>query len=74
VWKKEAATFNTDMWKIAQSELQTTALARPATPGFREYEDILRVALRDMQQPGSDVKTLLTQAAQKIDRELQKYK
>ena len=73
VWQKEAATFSIDMWKIAQSELQTTALARPATPGFREYEDILRVALRDMQS-GGNVKDTLTAAATKIDREIAKYK
>ena len=73
VWQKEATTFSTDMWKIVQSEMQSTALARPATPGFREYEDILRVALRDM-QAGGNVKNMLTTAAQKIDREIAKYK
>lgn len=73
VWQKEPATFSSDMWKIVQSEMQTTALARPATPGFREYEDILRVALRDM-QAGGNVKDMLTAAAAKIDREIAKYK
>ena len=73
VWQKESATFANDMWKIAQSEMQNTALARPATPGFREYEDILRVTLRDMQS-GGNVKDMLTAAAQKIDREIAKYK
>ena len=73
VWSKESATFSGDMWKIVQSEMQSTALARPATPGFREYEDILRVTLRDMQS-GGNVKDMLTAAAQKIDRELAKYK
>jgi ABC-type glycerol-3-phosphate transport system substrate-binding protein len=73
VWSKESATFSSDMWKIVQSEMQSTALARPATPGFREYEDILRVTLRDMQS-GGNVKDRLTAAAQKIDRELAKYK
>lgn len=73
VWQKDPATFNTDMWKIVQSEMQSTALARPATPGFREYEDILRVALRDM-QAGGNVQQMLTAAAQKIDREVAKYK
>ena len=73
VWQKENATFSSDMWKIAQSEMQNTALARPATPGFREYEDILRVTLRDMQS-GGNVKDMLTAAAQKIDREIAKYK
>ncbi len=73
VWDKEAATFNTDMWKIVKSEMQSTALSRPATPGFREYEDILRVALRDM-QAGGNVQQMLTAAAQRIDREIAKYK
>ena len=73
VWPREAATFNTDLWRIAQAELDSTALPRPATPGFREYEDILRVSLRDMQAGGS-VSQSLTAAAQKMDRELAKYK
>lgn len=73
VWQREAATFNSDLWRIAQTELDSTALPRPATPGFREYEDILRVALRDMQAGGSVAQTL-TGAAQKMDRELAKYK
>lgn len=73
VWQKEATTFSSDMWKIVQSEMQNTALARPATPGFREYEDILRVALRDM-QAGGNVQQMLTAAAGKIDREVAKYK
>ena len=73
VWGKEPDTFKADMWKIAQHELQSTALPRPATPGFREYEDILRVALRDI-QGGGGVQGILTAAAQKIDREIAKYK
>jgi len=73
VWQREAALFNTDLWRIAQSELDSTALPRPATPGFREYEDILRVTLRDL-QAGGNVAQALTGAAQKMDRELAKYK
>ncbi len=73
VWEREAKTFDTDLWRIVKHEAQNTALPRPATPGFREYEDILRVALRDM-QAGGDVKAMLTAAAQKIDREIAKYK
>lgn len=73
VWDKEATTFNTDMWKIVRAEMQSTALARPATPGWREYEDILRVTLRDL-QAGGNVQQALTSAAQKIDREVAKYK
>lgn len=73
VWDKMGDTFATDMWRIARAELDTTALPRPATPGFREYEDVLRVALRDI-QTGADVKGTLTAAAQKIDREIAKYR
>ncbi len=73
VWDKMGDTFSTDMWRIARAELDTTALPRPATPGFREYEDALRIALRDI-QTGADVKATLTTAAQKIDRDIAKYR
>jgi fructooligosaccharide transport system substrate-binding protein len=73
IWQREAATFNTDMWKIVQHELDATAVPRPATPGFREYEDVLRVALRDI-QTGANVQQALTAAATRIDREIAKYK
>jgi fructooligosaccharide transport system substrate-binding protein len=73
VWDKMGDTFSSDMWRIVRAELDLTALPRPATPGFREYEDVLRVALRDI-QTGADVKATLTAAAQKIDREIAKYR
>ncbi len=73
VWEKEAKTFDSDMWRIARYELDHTAVPRPATPGFREYEDVLRVALRDI-TTGADVEATLKAAALKIDRELQKYR
>lgn len=74
VWEREAKTFDTDMWRIVKHEAENTALPRPATPGFREYEDICGVALRDM-QAGGDVKAMLSAAAQKIDcGEIAKYK
>lgn len=65
--------FNTDMWKIVQYELENTAVPRPFTPGYREYEDLLLKALKDIQQ-GADVKARLTEAATAIDAELVKYK
>lgn len=73
VWDKEAASFNSDLWRIAKYDVQNTAMPRPATPGFREYEDIVRVALRDIQS-GANVQQTLTAAAQRIDREIAKYK
>ena len=73
VWEKEAATFTNDLWKIARYDVQNTAVTRPSTPGYREYEDLLRVALRDIQS-GANVQQTLSAAAQKIDREIVKYK
>lgn len=73
VWEREAQTFQTDLWKVARFDVQNTAVTRPATPGWREYEDLLRVALRDIQS-GANVQQTLTAAAQKIDREIAKYK
>jgi multiple sugar transport system substrate-binding protein len=73
VWEKEASSFTSDLWKIAKYDVQNTAVPRPATPGFREYEDIVRVALRDIQS-GANAQQILTAAAQKIDREIAKYK
>lgn len=73
IWDVEKATFDTEMWRFVRHELDNTAVPRPATPGFREYEDLVRVALRDI-QTGADVKGALTAAAQRIDREMQKYR
>jgi fructooligosaccharide transport system substrate-binding protein len=72
VWDKLPEVFATPAWKIIRYEVENTAMARPSTPGWREYEDLLRQTLRDM-QTGGDVKTMLTEAAAKIDRQLLKY-
>ena len=72
-WDRLPEVFETPGWRIVRYELDNTAVPRPATPGFLEFEDLLRQTLRDMQS-GGDVKQMLTQTAQKIDREMQKYK
>jgi fructooligosaccharide transport system substrate-binding protein len=72
VWDKLPEVFATPTWKIIRYEVENTAVARPATPGWREYEDLLRQTLRDM-QTGGDVKAMLTATAAKIDRQLAKY-
>ena len=72
-WDRLPEVFETPGWRIVRYELDNTAVPRPATPGFLEFEDLLRQTLRDMQS-GGDVKQMLTQTAQKIDRELQKYR
>ena len=73
VWDKLPEVFATPTWKIIRYEIDNTAVARPATPGWREYEDLLRQTLRDM-QTGGDVKAMLTDTAGKIDRQLLKYR
>jgi multiple sugar transport system substrate-binding protein len=73
VWDRLPEVFSTPPWRIVRYELDNTAVPRPATPGFREFEDLLRLTLRDLQQPGN-VKQMLTATAEKIDRELRKYR
>lgn len=65
--------FDTEGWQIVLYELNNTAVPRPATPGYREYEDILLQALVDIQL-GADVEVRLTEAAQEIDAQLEKYR
>jgi multiple sugar transport system substrate-binding protein len=73
VWDKLPEAFNTDGWRIVRYELEHTAVPRPASPGYREFEELLRVTLRDLQS-GGDVAVMLTATALKIDHELSKYK
>jgi multiple sugar transport system substrate-binding protein len=65
--------FNSPMWKIFFYEMQNTAVPRPATPGFSEYEQILREALSSISS-GAEPEKTLNEAAQRIDRELRKYR
>ncbi len=72
-WGNLSDKLSGQPWEIARYELQNTAMPRPPIPGFREYEEILKLAFRDIQQ-GAPAKERLTQAAREIDRELAKYK
>jgi len=72
-WKNLEKTLSTEPWKIVQYELQNTAVPRPPIPGFREYEELLKLAFRDIQQ-GAPVEERLRRAAREIDRELAKYR
>jgi ABC-type glycerol-3-phosphate transport system substrate-binding protein len=65
--------FDSEPWRIVVYELNNTAVPRPATPGFREYEDVLMQAFADIQL-GADVMDRLTEAAQEIDAQMQKYR
>ncbi|MEN5084036.1 extracellular solute-binding protein [Bosea sp. TWI1241] len=73
VWDSMSDVLGTPGWKIIRHELDNTAVPRPATPGWREYEDILRIAIREI-TGGSDPAARLQKAAKDIDREMAKYR
>lgn len=74
IWTERATTTFVDpAWAIVQHELANTATPRPATPGYREFESFLRIAMQDI-QTGANVKDALTTAASSIDREMRKYR
>lgn len=72
-WSNVGPVLATEPWKLVQYELQSTAVPRPAIPGFREYEELLKLAFRDVQQ-GAPAEERLRRAAREIDRELAKYR
>jgi len=73
LWDTTKAPFTSEGWKIIRYELDHTAMVRPATPGYAEYEDIFKLALRDI-QGGSPVPDVLASAAKKIDAAIAKYR
>lgn len=73
VWDSMADVLSTPGWKIMRYELDNTAVPRPATPGWREYEDILRIAIREI-TGGAEAGARLQRAAKDIDREMAKYR
>ncbi|HEY7139463.1 MAG TPA: sugar ABC transporter substrate-binding protein [Methylomirabilota bacterium] len=54
-------------------EMVTTALPRPRTPAYREYEDILRQAFANVRQ-GGDADKEMNAAVDKIDSQLRRYR
>jgi ABC-type glycerol-3-phosphate transport system substrate-binding protein len=65
--------FQSPMWQVLLHEMKTTAAARPVTPGFLEYELILREAFNSIHF-GAEPEATLANAARRIDRELAKYR
>ena len=59
--------------KLFYWEIVNTAVTRPHTPAYREYEDLLRQAFANIRQ-GGDAAGELGAAAQKIDAQLRRYK
>ncbi len=59
--------------KVAADEATVNPVPRAQTPGFLEYEQILQTTFDDISN-GADVETALNAAAERIQRELDKYR
>ncbi len=68
----ENAEFPRKAFVVAAKEAEFTE-PRPLTVGYLEYEEILSDAFEDIRN-GADVTEALTFAADRIEREMQKYK
>lgn len=65
--------FPASIFRLAVYELNNTAVPRPVTPGYLEFETIANQAYSDIMN-GADPKATLDAAAVQIDSQLQKYK
>ncbi len=65
--------FSKPEWQILFYEMDNTATARPITPGYLQYELILRETFNSIHY-GSDPEQALKDAETRIDRELRKFK
>ena len=54
-------------------EMVHTAIPRPRTPAYREYEDLLRQAFANIRQ-GADPAREMNAAAEKIDAQIRRYR
>jgi maltose-binding protein MalE len=59
--------------KLFYWEMVHTAIARPRTPAYREYEDLLRQAFANIRQ-GADPAQEMNAAAEKIDAQIRRYR
>jgi len=64
--------FPASVFRLGAYEAQNTAVPRPITPGYLEWESLLTKAYEDM-KAGVDPKKALDQTAQQSDRLLKKY-
>jgi ABC-type glycerol-3-phosphate transport system substrate-binding protein len=67
------AEFPNTLMRLVSYEVANTAVPRPLTPGFNEYQSVLTAAFGDI-RTGSDPKQVLDQAAIQIDRSMAKYR
>lgn len=65
--------FPNDVYRIAAYEAKHTAVPRPLTPGYLEWETLYNKAYEDIKN-GTDPKKALDQAAEQMDKQLAKYR
>jgi len=67
------ASFPANMLRLTSYEASHTAIPRPITPGFSEYQDYMTQAFNNMRS-GQSAKAALDAAAAQIDRAMAKYR
>jgi multiple sugar transport system substrate-binding protein len=66
-------TFSVSPNNLFYGEILQTAVPRPRTPGYREYEDLLRQAFANIRQ-GADADKEMNATVEKINAQLRRYK
>ena len=66
-------TWPFDIFDLLNYESSFTAIPRPSTPAYLEYESVLTNAFEDIRN-GSDIRTTLAESETRIERMLQKYR
>lgn len=69
---EEFDEFTNNSYRLAAYESRNTAVPRPLTPGWLEFEDILSTTLEDIRN-GDDPESALNVAVQRIDRSLERF-
>ncbi|MCZ8515483.1 sugar ABC transporter substrate-binding protein [Paenibacillus filicis] len=69
---KSYDAFPNNIYRIAAYEAQNTAVPRPVTPGYLEFETLYNKAYDDIKN-GTDPKKALDDVAAQMDRQLKKY-
>ena len=64
--------FPQSIFRLGVNELTSSAVPRPSTPGFLEWESIANRAYEDIKN-GADPRATLDQAAEEMDAQLAKY-
>jgi multiple sugar transport system substrate-binding protein len=65
--------FPKSVWKIAAYEQKNTAVVRPVTPGFNEFESVIISTFMDIRN-GSDPKSSLDGAVEQLNTAFKKYR